>query len=440
MKYYTLLRVLMALLITSFLHAQTTFNVSPCFHDELVHYQDAATPGFREALNRTYQAVLSNKNTLQTRGDEVYTIKVVFHVVYKTDEENISDQRLKDQIAVLNENYRRKNLDTANTRSIFKPLAADAKIEFKLDRVIRIKTTALFKPNLLSQTNQIPNQVKQTAEGGSDAIDPDRYLNIWICRIEPMELLGLPLGAVLGFAYPPAGLSHWPTGANAPTKNLDGVVVDYRTAGKAGLSYEYPGLEEPLSLQGRTMVHEVGHYLGLRHIWGDNSLLGISPNCDGEDGVTDTPKASNQSQFDCDQTKNSCADSPNDYPDMIENFMDYSNESCQNMFTFGQVGIMRAVLEGPRKLLISDALSKTETATQFKASISPNPTEGGIFFDWNENQPYQLTVSDAIGKVIQSTKGSNSQNLNLTAYSNGLYFFEIKSAGKFQVLKVLLNK
>lgn len=440
MKYYTLLRVLLALLISPFLHAQSTFNVSPCFHDELVHYQDAVTPGFREALNRTYHAALLKQNTLQTREDKVYTIKVVFHVVHKTDEENISDQRLQDQIAVLNENYRRKNADTTKTRAIFKPVAADAKIEFKLDRIMRVKTTALFKPNLLSQTNQIPNQVKLTAEGGSNAIDPDRYLNIWICRIEPMELLGLKLGAVLGFAYPPAGLNHWPQGANAPAKNLDGVVVDYRTVGKNGLTYEYPGLEAPLSMQGRTLVHEVGHYLGLRHIWGDNSLLGISPNCEGEDGVTDTPKASNQSQFNCDLTKNSCPDSPSDVPDMVENFMDYSLESCQNLFTFGQVGIMRSVLEGPRKLLINDALSKVETATQFKASVSPNPTEGVVFFDWNEHQPYQLTVTDAIGKVIHSVKSANSQNLNIASYSAGMYFFEVKSASKFQVFKVLLNK
>ncbi|HEY9705901.1 MAG TPA: hypothetical protein V6C58_25925, partial [Allocoleopsis sp.] len=262
MKFYTLLLVLAGFLFFPDLQAQQLTHVSPCFHDELMYYQNEATPNFRAAVDKMYYSALNSKN-LQTRGNALYTIKVVFHVVYKNDEENISDTRLNDEISVMNANFRRKNSDTSNTRAVFKPMAADANIEFKIDRVIRIKTSTLFKPNLLSQTNQIPNQVKLSAQGGSDAIDPDRYLNIWICKIEPLELLGIQAGAILGFSYPPSGLSNWPDGASAPTKSLDGVVVDYRTVGKAGLTYNYPGRETPIALQGRTMVHEIGHFLGL---------------------------------------------------------------------------------------------------------------------------------------------------------------------------------
>ena len=419
------------------INAQSQFPVSPCFHDELIAAQNRLTPDFKAAVDRTYEELLKNR-PVQTRGFQIYEIPVVFHVVYKNDEENISDARLKDQIAVLNANYRRKNVDTTSTRGIFKSVAADAGIEFRLDRVIRVKTTALFKPDLLSQENQIPNQVKKAAQGGSTAIDPDHYLNIWVCKIEPLTLFSIQAGVILGFAYPPAGLSHWPDGAAAPTKDLEGVVVDYKAVGKAGLRFPYSG-GDTLNLQGRTMVHEVGHYLGLRHIWGDGSLLGAS--CDGEDGIADTPKASSQSKFDCDQTKNTCVDAgATDLPDMVENFMDYSNESCQNMFTKGQMDMMRSVLEGPRKKLLEKVSSSTEISTRFAAVISPNPSNGSVFFDWKENQPFDLKISDMYGRMIERTANTTSRSIDLSQNSAGLYLFEIRSANRFQVVKVVLNK
>ena len=432
-----LLLLCLAWAVTFLSQAQNQFAVSPCFHDELIAAQSRLTPEFKTAIDRTYEEILKNR-PLETRG-AAYQINVVFHVVYKTDAENLTDARLKDQIGVLNENYRRKNVDTTNTRDIFKTVAGDANIEFKLDRVIRTKTTALFKPDLLSQANQIPNQVKDAAQGGSNAIDPDHYLNIWICKIEPLEIFTIQAGMILGFAYPPAGLSHWPDGASAPSKKLDGVVVDYRAVGKAGLVFDYPG-RDPLNLQGRTMVHEVGHYLGLRHIWGDGSLLGAS--CNGEDGITDTPKASSQSKFDCDQTKNTCKDDgATDLPDMVENFMDYSAETCQNMFTKGQVAMMRGVLEGPRKLLLEKVIaSGIEDQTQFAAAISPNPSNGFVYFDWKENQPYDLKISDTMGRVVEKTSNTTSQLIDLSTKSAGLYLFEIRSANRFQVVKVVLNK
>lgn len=416
--------------------AQNQFEVSPCFFDEVIKYQNQATPQFKEAVERTYQNALQGSH-LQTRGDQLYTVKVVVHVVYNADEENISDTRVRDQIQVLNESFRRKNSDTSNTRAIFKSVAGDANIEFKLDRIIRVKTSQLFKPNLLSLNDQIPNQVKVTAQGGSDAIDPDKYMNIWVCKIQPMEILTFQAGMILGFSYPPSGLSNWPSGASAPSKNLDGVVVDYRTVGREGLVFEYPSRPTPLQMQGRTLVHEVGHYMGLRHIWGDGSLLGA--NCNGEDGIADTPKASSQSKFDCDKTKNSCPDTPSDLPDMVENYMDYSEESCMNMFTKGQIALMRSVLEGPRKLLIAQA-SKADDIATFKVSMSPNPTNGIVYLDWQEAEPYQLNIYDALGRLVEKSVNQVSQSINVSTYNNGLYFLEIKSQNRFQVLKCLVAK
>jgi hypothetical protein len=437
MKKVSLFMTCLFVAVVSVVNAQNQFQVSPCFHDELIAAQTRLTPDFKAAVDRTYQELLKNRS-LQTRDLKIYEIPVVFHVVYKNDEENISDARLKDQIAVLNANFRRKNADSVNTRSIFKSVVADAGIEFRLDRIIRVKTTAKFKTDILSQENQVPNQVKKATEGGSAAIDPDRYLNIWVCKIEPLEILTLKLGQVLGFAYPPTGLTNWPEGASAPSKNLEGVVVDYKAVGKAGLKFPYEG-RDTLNLQGRTMVHEVGHYLGLRHIWGDGSLLGAS--CEGEDGITDTPKASSQSKFDCDKTKNTCVDAgATDLPDMIENFMDYSDEGCQNMFTLGQVALMRSVLEGPRKKLLEKVSNASDIATTFAASLAPNPSNGSVVFNWNEAQPYELKVTDMYGRMIERTANNTSRSIDLSQNSAGLYLFEIRSANRFQVLKLVLTK
>jgi Secretion system C-terminal sorting domain/Pregnancy-associated plasma protein-A len=125
---------------------------------------------------------------------------------------------------------------------------------------------------------------------------------------------------------------------------------------------------------------------------------------------------------------------------MVENFMDYSNESCQNMFTKGQVDMMRSVLEGPRKKLLEKISSASDVPTIFAAAISPNPSNGSVLFDWKENQPYDLKISDMYGRMIERTANTTSRNIDLSQNSAGMYLFEIRSANRFQVVKVVLNK
>jgi hypothetical protein len=438
MKKLDLLMGTFCLLAFTSLFAQNPNAVSPCFHDELIQIQNKLTPQYQAVLDKTYSEMLS-KHRLATRDNRIYTINIVFHVVYKNDDENISDQRIKDQIALMNEVYRRKNADSVKTRTVFRPVAGDARIEFRLDRIIRVKTTALFKPDLLSATNQIPNSVKKGAEGGSNADNPDKFLNVWACKIEPLELLGIQAGIILGFAYPPEGLANWPAGAAAPSKDLEGVVLDYRTIGKGGPTQiiDAPG-SGLLQLKGKSMVHEVGHYLGLRHIWGDGSLFGTS--CNGDDGIADTPKASSQSQFDCDTTKNTCVDAGINFPDMIENYMDYSNEDCQNMFTAGQVNIMRNVLEGPRKLLVEINSANTE-GPHFHFSVSPNPASKYLTFDWQEKDACDVTIYDTLGKNCKHIHNiETSQSIDLQGFTAGFYLMKIQSNGKSQILKLMVQR
>ncbi len=250
----------------------------------------------------------------------VLRIPVVFHVVYHTSDtvnQNIHDSLIYSQLQVLNEDFRRMNADAVNTRAIFDTVAADLGIEFCLATVDPLgnPTTGITRTSTTVQhyTTPFNQSVKADATGGKDPWPTDQYLNIWVCD---MSFLGNPL--VLGYAQFP--------GDNPAT---DGVVIQYQYIGKTNYTTTAP------SNLGRTTTHEVGHWCGLRHIWGDG-------NCTMDDFVWDTPDSDAQSNFDCNFSANNCDDINNLYwgnsnpPDMVENFMDYSADACMNLFSKGQ--------------------------------------------------------------------------------------------------------
>ncbi|PPK85291.1 putative secreted protein (Por secretion system target) [Neolewinella xylanilytica] len=248
----------------------------------------------------------------------VLTIPVIVHVVYGNNTENISDAQVNSQIQVLNDDFRRLNADRANTPSDFRGVAADTEIEFCLTQVIRKATTrSSFGTN---------DAVKSSGSGGSDAVTPTKAMNMWVCEIG---------GGILGYAQFPGG-----------SPATDGVVVDYRYFGTTGTA------TAPFDL-GRTATHEVGHWLNLRHIWGDGG-------CSVDDFVTDTPTAGgpNYTGGACTYPgPNSCTprgkNGGTDLPDMFQNYMDYSDDQCMNLFTIGQKDRMWAAVSAARPELIS---------------------------------------------------------------------------------------
>ncbi len=236
-------------------------------------------------------------------GFGTISIPVVVHVIYSNSNENVSSAQIQSQIDVLNEDFRAANGDVSQVPSEFADRVADSNIEFTLAQVIRVSS---------SRTSWGTNDaMKFSSNGGSDVVSPNTHLNMWICNIG---------GGILGYAQFPGGSS-----------STDGVVVSPQYFGTTGfVSAPFDG--------GRTMTHEVGHWLNLRHIWGDGR-------CKRDDFVSDTPSS----------------DGPNygcpGYPtvncrsnDMTMNYMDYVDDACMYMFSEGQKTRMRAIFAdgGPR--------------------------------------------------------------------------------------------
>ncbi len=411
--------LLVVLGLFSYVEAQQLPAPQGCGYDHYVHFMDQAYPGFKASADAVFQR---NKDGVSTRDLEVLTIPVVVHIVWQNEEQNLADSLVEQVLAVLNEDYRRLNADANLIRSEFSDIVEDPFIEFELVAIERVQTEATFELDLLG--NSLPDNVKIGAEGGSDAWDTEQYLNIWVCNIEG--------GALLGYAYPPADLDHWPAGANAPSPELDGVVIHYPVFKRTG-TFTANGLlgggETTIPVRGRAVTHEVAHYLGLRHIWGDGllSILGI-PDCEADDGVADTPQQGVSSQFQCDESQNTCEEGmPGDLPDMFENFMDYASDECMNSFTVQQIGIMRSVLENERSGLLSPTVANEEVAMNRSVfQVYPNPASDQLFVKVGAllSGKAQLQLIDAQGRILEVLLLSGSLEQVMLEVSNrpaGLY-------------------
>jgi PKD repeat protein len=253
------------------------------------------------------------------REGEKYVIPVVFHIIHEGGPENISKAQVLDQVRILNECYRGENSDRANTPAPFLAIAGELDIEFRLAQLDPqgnctegITRTFSNKTNAASDGN-----------GVKDLIDWNcySYFNVWV-----VKSIGVAseFGTILGYAqFPATGLC-----------GTDGVVLLHNVCGSVGTA---------ASAEGRTLVHEAGHWLNLIHIWGDDDC--------GSDQVNDTPAAFGPNFGICYDDfpyfpADTC-DNTNPYGEMMVNYMDYSNDECQSMFTEGQVERMEYVLTGP---------------------------------------------------------------------------------------------
>jgi hypothetical protein len=338
---------------------------------------------------------------------EVIVIPVVVHILYFNEHDNISDAQVMSQLDVLNEDFRGKNPNRNEIPELFASLAADCGIEFRLATTDPkgYMTTGINRKKTGVQHFRGTN-MKFSSLGGVDAWDTEKYLNIWVCRM---------IGGVMGSSSD-----------TSSTPELDGVVISNACFGRIGnLTANFN--------RGRTATHEIGHWLNLRHTWGDTYC--------GDDYVDDTPRQAIPNKG-CPKSNKQyhwvhCGDNRN--IDMYMNFMDYTNDECMSMFTFGQRDRMRALfVEGGRRasLLQSPALqvSGIEAPTPVieipvEVSLYPNPAVSFLSVNIKGETGVKETVfsiHDRFGQpVVKGTLQSSKQQIPIHLLKPGMYYLHI---------------
>lgn len=361
----------------------------------------------REQLENFIQRQLQSPEiSVASRGDgpALVIIPVVVHILYHENAENLSDERVISQLKVLNECFRRDNADSVKTPQRFAALAADCQIEFRLatSDPMRRPTNGIIRKYTPVKQWTMDDNMKSSAKAGSDGWDASQYLNIWVCN----------LGRTAGYASFPGDAAE-----------KDGIVINHKTFG----INKFSGYD-----QGKTAVHEAGHWLGLRHIWGDEYC--------GDDLVGDTPKQSNYTPGCPTGIRQSCSNGADG--DMYMNYMDITLDNCVNLFTKGQKQRMLAGFKpgGARFSLLSskgllppltNEIPLPEAPPQWlHPQLYPNPAANMMTLDLSYDARWlgqTLTVTSMQGVVMMRiTISSKIQSIPITNLRPGMYFLSGK--------------
>ncbi len=376
-----------------------------------------------EQKEQVLQQILADKSYAKRSN---IIVPVVVHIVYNLDTENISDEQIHSQIQVLNDDFGFTNKNKLDVSHAFYKYCAASGIEFKLANtdptgnpttgITRTKTDK----DIWKKTEF--EDVKFTDYGGINSWDPTSYLNIWVANLDDSS-------DVLGLTIPPDELSSYP--------EYDGLVIRHEAFGTMGTA----GTNGfPFANLGRTVTHEIGHWFNLHHIWGDTLC--------GNDMVADTEPA-DSANHECPtfplHPKNSCGSSENG--EMFMNYMDYSSDTCMNMFTIGQIERMKATISLYRsKLLTSKGYSTArieENDLLHYYEIHPNPSNGTFHLRTTKDTDIHavVTLVDVLGNTVKTFgKATNNTLLNCDDLPNGIYFIQIQKDAFSKTLKVILNR
>lgn len=276
------------------------------------------------ALEADYYKLLNKfkeHKTINGKSETIRVIPVVFHIIHENGTENVSDAQIYDQMDILNRDYQKLNADTNLVVSPFDTIIGNPMLEFRL---------ATIDP-LGNCTNGIEHIYSHLTNGGDDYSKLHQwkrsdYLNIWVVKT-------IGSAGVAGYAY-------YPTGVTGVGFWRDGIIILNNYVGSIGTSTPYSS---------RALTHEIGHYLGLPHTWGNDNDPGNTASCGQDDGIEDTPNCIGQTT--CNLSANTCNDTVpiigywghNDVIDNVQNYMEYSY--CSVMFTKQQAAYMRNVLD-----------------------------------------------------------------------------------------------
>ena len=400
----------------------TLFILSFAFY---VSAQRCGTEDYLKRNNRSFtDAPLTSVNITagrDTLSNEVIVIPVVVHILYNNTTQNISNAQVLSQVKTLNEDYRRLNADAEATPIPFQNVAADIRIVFCLAKV---DPNGRYTPGIIRKYTKeqfwlADDEMKFSSKGGDDAWDAKKYLNIWVCNL---------FGRTLGYAVLP----------NGPVEK-DGVVIQYNVFGTTGVL-------NPEFNKGRTTTHEIGHWLGLKHLWGDASC--------GDDGVNDTPPQQTNNSY-CPSFPHASSCSINSSGDMFMNYMDFTDDVCMNMFTVAQKNEMRGLFASgnPRNSFLTSNVCDSSLAQggplpndtipdKMNITVYPNPFTNEVTIK-SENSGdiigKTIKLYDATGKLfVTLTIQSQKTVIPLSNFPAGIYFIKIegmKAPGVFKLIK-----
>ena len=369
----------------------------------------ADNPGITDAIKSidNFARNYTDNNQQRDHGGNVIIIPVVVHILYHSPAENtvLTDEYVAKQIEILNKCFRRLNADTASTPSYFKSLAADCEIEFRLaiSDPRRRNTNGIVRKYTPLTEWQDNDNMKFSSLMGDDGWDPKSYLNIWVCNLQ----------RVAGYASMPGG-----------PESKDGVVIDFEVFGANPSSAGFD--------MGKTAVHEIGHWLNLKHLWGDEYC--------GDDGVNDTPKQGGYNTGCPTGNHVTCSNGP--HGDMYMNYMDFTNDACVNMFTVGQKNRMRALFApgGARASILSstgllpplffESPLPEESPRWLHPQLYPNPTTSQLTLDLAYDTRWlgkTLSIINMEGRVVkQVVIDSKIQTINCSQLQAGIYIITAK--------------
>jgi hypothetical protein len=383
--------------------------------------QRCGTPDYikKQTLSPTPTNTTDETTGRDTLKNEVIVIPVVVHILYHTTQQNISNEQVLSQLEVLNNDYRRLNADAVNTPVFFKNIAADTRIVFCLAKT---DPNGKYTPGIIHKYTKeelflSDDEMKFSSSGGDDAWDSKKYLNIWVCNL---------FGRTLGYSVLPGGPA-----------NKDGVVIQYSAFGTKGTAVA------PFN-KGRTTTHEIGHWLGLKHLWGDAVC--------GDDGIDDTPpQQTNNSGCPLFPHTSSC--SVNSYGDMFMNYMDFTDDGCMNMFTQGQKSKMRSLfaLGGFRNSFLNSSVCDSslvqggpvagDDESEIDVAVYPNPFSDQVTISFKNAADAAGTaiyIYDVTGKLfLKQTLKSQVSSVNLANLPNGIYFLKTVSGNNPRVFKLI---